>query len=220
MSERYTRRRLLSVAIAATLAATLSACGKKELRGRLVPRGAAVLALGDSITFGTGAAPEASYPAVLARLSGWNVINAGVPGDVSAQALQRLPSLLGQHGPELVLVSIGGNDFLRRVAEVETRTNIRRICQQVIAAGAQVLLIAVPRPSLAAAVVRSLSDHSLYGELAQELKLPLHAGGWADVLGDESLRSDAIHANARGYERFAQGLTARAQDLGLLAAAT
>ena len=213
------RRRAVCVSLAAALLqASLAACGKKEKRGRLVPPGATVLALGDSITFGTGAPKDASYPSVLTRLSGWNVINAGVPGDVSAQALQRLAALLKEHGPELVLLSIGGNDFLRRVSEAETRDNIRQICEQVLATGAQLLLIAVPRPSLAAAAVRSLSDHELYAKLAQQLELPLYAQGWAEVLGDDALRSDAIHANALGYERFARGLAARAQALGMLAA--
>ena len=215
MSLQLTRRQWLLFAGVAT---SLVACGSKKALGRPVAPGATVLALGDSITHGTGASPERSYPAELARLTGWNVINAGVPGDVSAQALQRLPPLLAQHQPELVLLSIGGNDFLRRLAEAETRANIRRICEQALATDAQLLLIAVPRPSIAAAVVGALSDHPLYAELAEELKLPLHRNGWAEVLGDESLRSDAIHANAQGYQRFAQGLMASALALGLLAA--
>lgn len=53
-----------------------------------------MLALGDSLTFGTGAAPDASYPAVLAGLTGWRIVNAGVPGDTAAQALERLPESL------------------------------------------------------------------------------------------------------------------------------
>lgn len=196
-----------------SLAVLLAACGRKPKRPR-VPPGAAVLALGDSITFGTGAAPQASYPAVLSRLTGWNVVNAGVPGDSSAQALARLPALLRQHSPLLVLVSIGGNDFLRRVPTDQTRANIRGICQQVIANGAQVLLVGVPEAGVFAALTRSLKDHPLYEELTAELKVPLHSGGWAEVLSDPALRSDPIHANASGYDRFAHGVFATARVLG------
>lgn len=203
-------RRLLLAA----LALALVACGKKPPIAAL-PDGATVLALGDSITFGTGAAPDTSYPAVLAGVTGWNVVNAGVPGDTSAAALARLPALLQEHKPPLVLVSIGGNDFLRRVSPAETRANIRAISEQARAAGAQVLLVGIPEASALAAAARSLGDHALYGELATELKLPLHTGGWAQVLSDPALRSDAIHANAAGYQRFARGLADRLRELGL-----
>jgi acyl-CoA thioesterase-1 len=65
-------------------------------------------------------------------------------------------------------------------------------------------------------VAGSLSDHVLYGELAEELKLPLHRQGWSEVLGDEKLRSDQIHANAKGYEQFARSVVGTAGAVGLL----
>lgn len=207
------RRGVLAMLAALPL---LTACSRKR-RLQALPPGTTVLALGDSLTFGTGATTETSYPSVLERASGWKIVNAGVPGDTSAGALQRLPDLLRQHAPGLVVVSIGGNDFLRRLPAADTRANVRAICAQAVASGAQVLLVAIPEVSALAAVARSLGDHPLYGEVAGELKVPLHAGGWAAVLNDPALRSDAVHANARGYEAFAQGLAARAKGLGLLA---
>jgi acyl-CoA hydrolase len=215
-------RRLVLVAGLAgalSLSFALAGCGRRKPGARPVPRGSTVLALGDSLTHGTGAPPEAAWPAVLAALTGWNVINAGVPGDTSAQALQRLPALLDEHRPALVLVGLGGNDFLRRLDPEATRTNLRRIGEASLAAGAQVLLIAVPRPTALAAFAGALGDHPLYEQLADEMKWPLHPGakgGWAEVLGDERLRSDAIHANAEGYARFAQGLRATVRSVGLL----
>lgn len=206
------RRRAFLLAGTAFLA--LAACSRKQ-KLAAVPAGATVLALGDSLTYGTGASVETSYPTVLARLTGWNVVNAGIPGDTSAGALARLPDLLQQHTPPLVILSIGGNDFLRRLPPADTRANIRAICQQAAAVGAQVLLVAIPEISAFAAAARSLGDHPLYDEVARELKLPLHAKGWANVLSDPALRSDAVHANARGYELFAQGLAERAGELGL-----
>lgn len=204
------------VLLALSAAVWLTACGN-EPKGMALAPGATVLALGDSITFGTGAPPEASYPAVLAQLTGWNVVNAGVPGNVSAQALERQPGLLQQHAPALVLLSIGGNDFLRQMPEAQTREHIRQTVAQARAAGAQVLLVAVPRPSAASALIGSLSDHPMYEDLARELGLPLHAKGWSRVLSDASLRSDAIHANAAGYETFARGLADTLRERGLLA---
>ncbi len=212
------RRHVLNGFAATALAPWLTACGRREpLRARAVPAGATVLALGDSITFGTGAPPPASYPAVLQTLTGWQVVNAGVPGHVSAQALERLAGLLQEHQPALVLLGIGGNDFLRRIAPEQTRANLRALCQQIVASGAQLLLIAVPQPTLTAAVTGSLSDHPMYGEIAEELKVPLLRQAWAEVLSDERLRSDSIHANAEGYAQFARSLVGTAHAVGLLA---
>lgn len=196
----------------------LAACSRREpIRGQPVARGATVLALGDSLTFGTGATAETAYPAVLAAATGWDVVNAGVPGDTSAQALARLAPLLDEFRPALVLLSIGGNDLLRRLDEEALRRNIRASAEAARAAGAQVLLVAVPRPTLAAKFTGSLDDHPLYGELAEALKLPLHRRGWSEVLADDSLRADAIHANAAGYSAFSRGLEATLRASGLLA---
>ncbi|MEO5672877.1 MAG: arylesterase [Ramlibacter sp.] len=208
------RRRIL---LASFFSATLVACGRGKPKLAAIPPGATVLALGDSITFGTGATPETSYPTVLAGLTGWQVVNAGIPGDTSAGALARLPALLQEHTPKLVIVSIGGNDFLRRLSMSDTRANIRSICQQAAASGAQVLLVGIPEVSAVAALARSLSDHAMYEELGKELKVTLHPKGWAAVLSDPSLRSDPIHANAQGYAKFAQGLADTAKDAGLWA---
>ena len=198
-------------------AAALVACGKRKVTQlQALTAGSVVLAFGDSITHGTGAAPEAAYPAQLAQLTGWNVVNGGVPGDTSAQALLRLPALLDEHRPALVIVSVGGNDLLRRLPEGDTVANLRRSIALARDAGAQVVLVAVPRPTLAASLGAGLSDHPLYDKLASELALPLHAGGWARVLGDEKLKSDSIHANAEGYSAFAQGLASTLRASGLL----
>jgi len=195
----------------------MSGCGRKPVAATAaLPAGAPVLALGDSITFGTGAETAAAYPAQLAALTGWNVVNGGVPGNTAAQALERLPGLLAEHKPALVIVSVGGNDFLRRQPESDTVEALRRIATQARAAGAQVVLVGVPQPTISAALGVGLSDHPMYERLAEELSLPLHAKGWARVLGDEKLKSDQIHANAAGYRAFAEGLAARLRELKLL----
>ncbi|MDY0106245.1 MAG: GDSL-type esterase/lipase family protein [Giesbergeria sp.] len=210
------RRRWVAASLLAASLAPLAACGRKAPRAQAVPPGATVLALGDSLTSGVGASDDTAYPAALQRLTGWKVVNGGVSGDTSAQALERLPGLLQQHRPALVIVSIGGNDFLRRQGTSATRDQVRKICEQVRASGAQVLLVAVPELSLLAAAGR-LSDHALYEEIADELQIPLHRKGWSAVLADARLRSDQVHANAAGYAQFAQGLVDTIRDTGLLA---
>lgn len=216
MARSVTRRGFAArVGGAGLLLVTLAGCGRDKKTAQPVPPGSTVLALGDSLTFGTGASAETCYPTVLAGLTGWNVVNAGVSGDTSAQALARLPALLAEHHPKLVIVSIGGNDFLRRQGASTTRAQVRQICELVRASGAQVLLVAVPELSLLAAAGR-LSDHALYADIADELKIPLHRKGWSAVLADARLRSDQIHANAAGYAEFAQGLVKTLRDSGFL----
>ena len=207
----------MATGVAATsLLAAIAGCGRKQAaRAQLVPAGSTVLALGDSLTYGTGASPETAYPTVLAELSGWNVVNAGVSGNTSAQALERLPGLLAEHQPKLVIVSIGGNDFLRQLPEADTRANIIAICRQALGSGAQVLLVAVPKVSMVAALGQ-MSDHPLYADIAAELNVPLQREGWSKVLGDSKLRSDAVHANAQGYVQFAHSLHSTAVAAGLL----
>lgn len=203
------------VAGAGLLAAALAGCGRDKKTAQPVPPGSTVLALGDSLTFGTGASAETSYPTVLAGLTGWNVVNAGVPGDTSAQALARLPALLAEHQPKLVIVSIGGNDFLRKLPESDTRAHVHAICKQSLDAGAQVLLVAVPRATVAAALGQ-MTDHALYAEVAKDLKIPLQREAWGEVLAQPDLRADAVHANARGYAQFARSVQSTAAAVGLL----
>lgn len=200
-----------------TASAWLAGCGKRKgAQFAPLPAGSVVLALGDSLTHGTGAAGDASYPAQLAEISGWQVVNAGVPGDTAAQVLARTPALLAEHHPALVVLCAGGNDLLRRLPEAEAETDLRRTAIAARDGGAKVVLVAVPRPTVLAAFGTGLSDHPMYEKLATELGVPLHAGGWARVLGDEKLRSDAIHANAAGYRAFTQGLAATLRSTGLL----
>ena len=202
-----TRRRFL--ALAAALAA--AAC-TKTARHAAISRGSTVVALGDSLTYGYGAPPEAAYPVRLAAVTGWEVVNGGVSGDTAAQALARLPDLMKRQ-PELVLLGIGGNDFLRRIPEAETRRHIGETIAAVQGTGVPLVLIAEPTPSLGA-LVGSLSDHPLYEELAEQYRVPLFAKGWSRILGDNGLKSDAIHANAEGYALFAQRLAAFLQEQG------
>ena len=209
------RRQLLGATLLAVGLPALAACGRKPPKAQAVAPGATVLALGDSLTSGVGASTDTAYPALLQGLTGWKVVNGGVSGDTSAQALARLPALLQTHQPALVIVGIGGNDFLRRQNASTTRAQIRQICTDARASGAQVLLVAVPELSLMAAAGR-LSDHAMYEDIADELKLPLHAKGWSAVLASEGLRADSVHPNAAGYAQFVEGLVGTLKKTGLL----
>ncbi len=207
---------LRRVLIVGGTVALLLACSKAPPHPPLVSS-ATVLALGDSLTYGSGASTDgAAWPALLARSTGWTVINAGVPGDTSQAALERLPALLEEHRPQLVLVSLGGNDFLRGIAAEQTDAALRQILVQVRSAGAKAVLVAVPRPSAIGAAIGKLSDHPLYESVAQGAGVPLLAAAWSEVLSDGAMKSDTIHANDRGYARFAELAQRRLKELGFI----
>lgn len=197
------------------LVALHAACASPP-RYSALPAGTSVLAFGDSVTHGTGAGPGQDYPSLLGAISGWDVHNYGVPGDTSAGAKARLEGALDETRPALVIVEIGGNDFLRRTPEAEVKANIRGILQIVKQAGIPVVLVATPRFSLAGAAFGSLPDAELYAQLAQEDDVPLVPNVFAAVLSDPSLKSDAIHPNAEGYKHMTEGIAAALRALGLL----
>lgn len=199
---------------ASVLLAMLAGCGPSP-RQFVVPAGQTVLAFGDSVTHGTGAGPGEDWPTLLAAATGWQMVNAGVPGDTAQAAQARLPALLAQHRPALVVIEIGGNDFLRRRTAADVKADVRGLIQAAKASGAQTVLVAVPALSLMAAVAGRPSDAPLYAELAEEEQVALVPEVFSRVLGDAALRTDPVHPNAAGYREMAQGLHQRLKALGI-----
>lgn len=192
-----------------------SACSRAPVHQPL-PRGSLVLAIGDSVTYGVGANPGEDYPTQLAALTGWVVNNHGVSGETSDGTLARIDDVLSEARPALVILEIGGNDFLRRMPNAGTRDNIRAIVQRVKQAGVPVVLVAVPTFSLFGAAGGSLPDAPLYAELAESEKVPLVPSIFAEVLSTPTLRADQVHPNAAGYQKLAEGIAAELRALGYL----
>ena len=104
----------------------LAACGKTPQLTKL-SNDAVILAFGESLTFGTGATPETSYPAVLEKLIGRRVVAAGVPGEVTAEGLERLPDVIEGEQPKLLILCHGANDLLRLTGAAQAEPNLRAI---------------------------------------------------------------------------------------------
>ncbi|MDX1608489.1 MAG: arylesterase [Halofilum sp. (in: g-proteobacteria)] len=200
------RSRLLLVALLALLAG----CGPERPLPPLAAD-AVILAFGDSLTRGTGADADASYPAVLERLTGRQVINAGEPGELSAQGRRRLPRVLDRVRPDLLILCHGGNDILRGRSETAAAANLRAMVEAAQARGIPVLLVGVPERSL---VFRDTAD--LYFEVAEATGVPLEAEVLAEIIADPALKSDPIHPNAAGYRRLAEAIQRRLREAGAL----
>lgn len=191
----------------------VAACGGPE-KEEALPADSRVLALGDSLTAGAGVAREQAWPGLLAGRTGWEVVNGGVSGDTSAAALRRLPALLEEHEPVLVLVTLGGNDMLRHVPEPETVANLRQILDMVKASGAAAVLLATPKPSVAGAVFQNLSAPEFYLMVAEEYQVPLIEDAIPDVLSDPKLKGDPLHPNTEGHAVLAGKIFDALQAIG------
>lgn len=172
--------------------------------------GDVILAFGDSLTYGTGARPEESYPAVLSRRIGFEVVNAGVPGEVSEKGLKRLPEMLDRIRPKLVILCLGGNDMLRRQDPGLTEDNLKQMVRLIRARGAAVVMLGVPEPGL------FLSTADLYARVASELDVPIEEDIIPDLLGDNQYKSDHVHPNAAGYARLAKAVENLLKERGAI----
>ncbi len=189
------------------------ACGGEKKQAAL-PSGSKVLALGDSLTAPHGVKPGEDWPTLLGQRTGWAVTNAGVSGNTSAQALERLPGLLEENNPQLVLVSLGGNDMLRKQPQSQTVANLGRMIEMARAKGAKVVLLATPKPSIAGAVFNKLSPPDFYAEIAKEQKVPLIKDALPEVLSDTALKGDQLHPNAAGHARLGELIHAELKKIG------
>jgi len=190
---------LRSLALALSLSA-LAACGEKPPQIPRLGPDDVVLAFGDSLTYGTGATPEEAYPNVLAKLIHRNVVGAGVPGETTADGLERLPAVLEEVKPRLLLLCMGGNDMLRRMDSASIESNLRAMVLLAKSHCIGVVLIGVPEPALFGGTA------AVYGKLAGEQRVPFEGKILREVLFDSQLKSDQIHPNARGYRRLAEAI--------------
>lgn len=189
--------------------ALLASCSRSAQLPHLASD-AVVLTFGDSITAGTGAGPGQSYPEQLSSLIGRKVINAGVPGEVTAEGLARLPALMETNKPALLILCHGGNDLLQHLDQRQAADNLRGMIWQARKRGIGVLLVAVPAPGL------SLKPPAFYGELAAEFRIPIELQALGKILGKGHLKSDYIHPNPAGYRQLAEALANRLKKSGAI----
>jgi lysophospholipase L1-like esterase len=174
-------------------------CGN-DPKLQLLADDAVILAFGDSLTYGTGAAKGDSYPSVLANLTGLKVINKGIAGEQTAQGLKRLPAVLDETNPDLVILCHGGNDILRRSSKDQARQNLEAMIGLIRASGAQVLLLGVPDFGL------FLTAADFIDQAAENTQVAYIPELLPDLQGNRSIKSDNVHFNAEGYAQLAQGI--------------
>lgn len=163
-----------------------------------------ILAFGDSLTGGVGGAGQ-DYPSRLAQLLHVPVINAGLPGEITAEGRRRLPHVLERERPSLLILCLGLNDLLRRIDPAQVRDNLVAMMRTAHEREIPILLLAVPEPGTTRA-------HPLYAEAALRGGADLDDQSMVAVLSDPRLKADLVHPNRDGYREVADRLARRMRE--------
>ena len=171
------------------------------------PKAPLILVVGDSISAEYGLTRGQGWVALLAqRLTEkkltQRVQNASISGDTTSGGQARLPALLQQHKPAIVIIELGGNDALRGLPLASSRANLKAMVQAAKSAGAKVLLLGmqVP-PNYGASYQREFS--TMFEQVASQEKaalVPFLLKGIADQADAQAwFQPDRIHPLARAH---------------------
>ncbi|NOZ63826.1 MAG: hypothetical protein GXO71_02590 [Caldiserica bacterium] len=167
---------------------------KEELQAKVdLSRVNYVVCLGDSLTSGVGASAGENYPSQLSKILNIKIKNAGIAGDTTSLALRRLDEDVIYKNPDLVIILLGGNDFIHRVPLNETRKNIDAIVERLKKQGIMVILVS------------PIGYYDkVYREVARKHRVIFIPHVLRGVLYNPDLMSDEIHPNSRGYKIIAE----------------
>jgi acyl-CoA thioesterase I len=166
-----------------------------------------LLIVGDSISAGYGLAAGEGWVNLLttklkAEGYGYRVINASISGDTTAGGRARLPALLKQHRPAVVIIELGGNDALRGGDLATARANLDAMTASAQATGAKVLLVGMQLPpNYGAAYVRAFG--ALFSDVAKSRKaavVPFVFNGFGEDLA--LFQADRVHPTAAAQSRI------------------
>ena len=161
-----------------------------------------ILVLGDSLSAEYGLARGTGWVHLLEQRlekdkSSWTVFNASISGETSSGGMSRLPSLLTQKQPGIVMIELGANDALRGLPIAQTETNLRRMIQMSKKSGARVLLFGIQIPTNYGQSYTT-QFKKLYQQLANEEQielLPFFLEGVATK--PELFQADRLHPNVK-----------------------
>lgn len=161
-------------------------------------KGTTIICFGNSITYGEGAQEGQDFTSYLEKLLEQRVINAGSSGDTTESALIRLERDVLEKNPYLVIVELGGNDFLRKIPKEKTLRNLEDIIVRIQEEGAIVVLCDVSSGFIMSGYRK---DFKRLAKKTNSIFIPRLL---EDILEDPSLKFDYIHPNAEGYKIIAQ----------------
>jgi len=187
----------------------------------LIPLPAAartLLVVGDSLSAAYGMNVQSGWVALLQKRlvrekPGYRVVNASISGDTTANGLARLPRLLDEHKPAIVIIELGGNDGLRGLSLVQMKHNITAMVTKARSRHARVLLIGMRLPPNYGNYYTERFQR-VYQEVAAEQRIPLVPFLLAGIATHERLmQPDGIHANATAQPKMLDNVWPHLQPL-------
>jgi acyl-CoA thioesterase-1 len=157
-----------------------------------------IICFGDSLTSGIGASKGMDYPSQLSKMINKPVINAGVPGDTTAGALRRLQQDVLSKNPDIVLITLGGNDLKNGVSKDTAFDNLLKIVDAIQENGAKVIIGGIKFP------FRDRGYGKGYQDLADQTAAILIPDIFEGIMENQKMMSDPIHPNDAGYALIAQ----------------
>ena len=180
----------------------LFGCAKREITN-LGSKGKNIICFGDSITFGYGANMGEDFPTQLGKLMDAPVINAGVSGDTSTEALARLEKDVLEKDPRLVLIEFGGNDFIKNVPMEETIKNTEEMIDRIQARGAMVAVVDI------SAGMFMRAYRGVFAKVAVKKNAIFIPSLLDKIITNPSMKSDFLHPNATGYKEIARRINSK-----------
>lgn len=192
------------------LAVAAIACNGEASPAAPDNRTPAIVAFGDSLTSGPGLKRDQTYSSLLQKRIAdagleHRVVNAGVTGDTSTEALRRFDAALVPT-TQIVIVAIGVNDGLRGVAVATVERNISTMIERAQARGIRVLLCAMEAPPIGG-LNYTIEFHRLYTRLSSRYQVPLVPFFLLGIVGNDELNlDDTLHPNAAGHRLIADAI--------------
>ncbi len=161
------------------------------------PKEGPIVAFGDSLVAGVGAREGSDFVTLLSRKINEPIIQAGVSGNTTADGLARVDEVLLKN-PRMVILLLGGNDYLRRISKEETFANIKQLIMRIQERGAVVVLLGVRGGVLADGYETS------FEVLAEETGVIYVEDVLNGIFGNTTLMADGVHPNEKGYALIAE----------------
>ena len=196
------RNRILVLVFISLCVLALFGCAKREIVN-VGSKGKNRICFGDSITFGYGANAGEDFPTQLRKLMNAPVINAGLSGDTSTEALARLDHDVLEKNPRLVLIEFGGNDFIKNVPMQETIKNTEEMIDKIQAKGAMVALVDI------SAGMFMRAYRGVFAKIAVKKNAIFIPSVLDKIITNPSMKSDFLHPNGSGYKEIARRIKSK-----------